>query len=249
MRQRDLYATRIDRDADTTDDDDFFLHSVDREKGMNGAKAEAQWNYEPSDEVVQCNTLGWIRDIVVGLNLCPFAAHSLASDKLSVLVARGDDDESVIASVLLELILRVETPGTTVVVAPECHPDNFLEYLEVANCIESLMDEHELTGDVQLATFHPSFEFGGSGPDGVDNYTNRSPYPMFHILREEEVGAAVDKLNGDAGKVWRRNVTLMELMEDRLGRQGVADVMACNPEGKKDAMEQILRDIKEVENY
>lgn len=72
---------------------------------------------------------------------------------------------------------------------------------------------------------------------------------MFHILREEEVGAAVDKLNGDAGKVWRRNVTLMELMEDRLGRQGVADVMACNPEGKKDAMEQILRDIKEVENY
>ena len=89
---------------------------------------------------------------------------------------------------------------------------------------DDVMEEHDLHGLVQIAPFHPKFAFAGSG-DGIDNYTNRSPYPMFHILRENEVGMAVDKLGGDASKVWQRNVDLLEGMDEKFGREDVKKIM------------------------
>merc|ERR1711971_7502 len=90
---------------------------------------------------------------------------------------------------------------------------------------EDVMDEHDLHGLVQIAPFHPQFEFNGSGSNGIDNFTNRSPYPMFHIIRENEVTNAVDKLGGDASKVWSRNIKLLESMNERWGREGTEKAM------------------------
>ena len=84
---------------------------------------------------------------------------------------------------------------------------------------------HELDGHVQIAAFHPNFAFDGSADDNVDVYTNRSPYPMFHVLREDEVGEAVKKLGGDPGKVWRRNKRLLEILEEKIGRSKVVQVL------------------------
>ena len=213
-------------------------------------EAEPATYHNPPDSIVESQTIKWIREVVIGLNLCPFAALPLSSNKLSVEIVRGNDAEAIAAAVLLELILRTDQPGTTVVVAPECHPDDFTTYLEVVSFIEdTLMVEHELHGKVQLAPFHPLFEFGGSGADGVDNYTNRSPYPMFHVLREDEVGAAVDKLNGDAGVVWQRNIKLLRLMEEKLGREGLKDVMGCRADaGVKDNVEEILKMMRDEQS-
>mmetsp|Transcript_21088 Transcript_21088/g.45966 ORF Transcript_21088/g.45966 Transcript_21088/m.45966 type:complete len:361 (-) Transcript_21088:1804-2886(-) len=224
--------------------------SSSEESSSEESKSKAQPTIydDPPDSVVKSRTLNWIKKVVVGLNLCPFAASPLSSNKLSIEIVRGRDAESIAAAVLLELILRTDEPGTTVVVAPECHPDDFGTYLEIVGFIEdALMVEHELHGRVQLAPFHPLFEFGGSGPGGIDNYTNRSPYPMFHVLREEEVGAAVETLGGDAGVIWQRNVKLLEAMEERLGRGVVEDVMRCNTEDETvaDDVEEILKMMKE----
>ncbi|KAL7485463.1 LOW QUALITY PROTEIN: hypothetical protein ACHAW6_011060 [Cyclotella cf. meneghiniana] len=94
-----------------------------------------------------------------------------------------------------------------------------VQYLE-----EDMMEENDnLRGVEQITPFHPLFQFEGSG--SVDNYTNHSPYPMFHILRENEVSKAVDKLGGDASQVWKRNVGLLENMEMKLEREVVEKAM------------------------
>ena len=80
-------------------------------------------------------------------------------------------------------------------------------------------------GNVQVAPFHPLFQFEGSDLDGIDNYTNRSPYPIFHLLREDEVAQAVDQLDGDAGKVWKRNIGLLEAMQQELGMDAFRQIM------------------------
>jgi len=186
------------------------------------------YNYQPSNEDIKTTSLNWIKKVVIGYNLCPFANQPLQENKLKVSVVRGNDDEYVAAAVVYELISRSDEQhdGTTVVVAPEFYPDDFHRYMSLIQLIEEdVMDEHDLHGLVQIAPFHPQFEFDGSGSDGVDNYTNRSPYPMFHILRENEVTNAVDKLGGDASKVWSRNIKLLESMNERWGREETEKAM------------------------
>merc|ERR1712238_479258 len=93
----------------------------------------------------------------------------------------------------------------------------------------------------QIAPFHPMFEFSGSTSRGIDNLTNRSPYPMFHILREVEVSSAVDKLGGDSGKVWQRNISLLNKFKDELGREKTERIMRGE---KVDGMEEIISKIR-----
>ena len=141
---------------------------------------------------------------------------------LHVHVVRDNDEIVILGAILGEMLVRRDVPGTSLVVTPELYPDDFLKYLSVVTTLEEdLMDDHDLHGHVQVAPFHPLFEFEGSGESGIDNFTNRAPFPIFHILREEEVERAVDKLQGDAGKVWRRNVSFLEDLKDSLGVEGV----------------------------
>lgn len=200
-------------------------------------------SYNPSDEFVTKSTMDWIRNVVIGYNLCPFAEKPLKENNLYVSVVRGNDDEGVASTVLHEMIHHSVNPGTTVVVAPEYYPDDFEKFM---NLVEYLQDEfleenEDLRGEVQIAPFHPLFQFEGSGSDGADNYTNRSPYPMFHVLREVEVAGAVQKLRGDASKVWHRNVKLLESMEMKLGREGVEKAMRGE---HVIGMEELLQKIK-----
>ncbi|KAL3790047.1 hypothetical protein HJC23_011403 [Cyclotella cryptica] len=200
-------------------------------------------SFNPSDDTVESQTLEWIRRVVIGYNLCPFAEKPLREDKLKLSVVRGNDTESIASTVLYEMIMQTERPGTTVVIAPEFFPDDFEEYMALVQYLEEdIIEEHEdLRGVVQIAPFHPLFQFEGSGNSGVDNYTNRSPYPMFHILRENEVSKAVDKLGGDASKVWERNVRLLEHMEMKLGKEGVENAMKGE---RVMGMEDVLKEVK-----
>jgi hypothetical protein len=107
--------------------------------------------------------------------------------------------------------------GTALVVCPDLCPTNFLAYLEVYNVlIEGLLPDHDLDDELQIAPFHPLFVFGENElvPHAIDNYTNRSPHPTFHVLREAEVEKAVAALDGNAEKVWKRNVDVLQAMED-----------------------------------
>ncbi|KAL7532222.1 hypothetical protein ACHAXR_004497 [Thalassiosira sp. AJA248-18] len=243
MQQQFLKTTKTKSRANDEDNGED-LEREDDEEEEEEEEAGSHNNYQPTDNVIKSRTLDWIKKVVIGYNLCPFAERPLREDKLKVSVVRGSDDEYVASAVVYELIARSEESqsGTTVVVAPEYYPDDFVGYMNLVQWIEdNIFDEHELDGLVQIAPFHPKFEFAGSGNEGIDNFTNRSPYPMFHILREDEVGGAVEKLGGDASKVWSRNVRLLESMEEKWGAVGVEKAMRGEP---MDGMDALLKEMK-----
>ena len=176
-------------------------------------------------ETIEQTTLSWVQRVVIGWNLCPFADHPYKSDQLDIRVIRGTDDDTVMAFLLDEAFVRENRPGTTLVVAPECHPHDFESFLDMVAAAEIFLEEKEL--GQQIAPFHPLFEFGDDTSEGgVGAYTNRSPYPTFHLLREVEVTKAVNKLNGDASIVWQRNVNLMEDLRREMGVNGVDALVA-----------------------
>ena len=143
--------------------------------------------------------------------------------------------------------------STTLVVAPYFCPDDFFDFMTfvsffIAEFLDNENDEGvdvqedceegeeenkletKLGESFQLVPFHPKFEFQESTPTAVDNYTNRSPYPTFHILREEEVDYAVKLLGGDSSKIWDRNVRLMKAFEERIGLENVKKIMSVDEE-------------------
>lgn len=112
------------------------------------------------------------------------------------------------------------------IICPDLFPKNFLAYLEIYNMIQDgVLVENDLTHSIQVAPFHPFFEFEGSG-ESIDNFTNRSPFPLFHVLREEEVSRAVDALQGDSERVWKRNIQLLEELETELGRETTKEIFS-----------------------
>jgi len=205
-----------------------------------------------SDSEIEFATLEWIRECVIGLNLCPFAKRPIETKRLSTHVVRGDDHQTIAAAVSAEFLAKQREIGTAFVIAPEYYPDDFERYMSMVQFLEQrVMEFYGLHRDVQIAPFHPLFTYDGSG-DEIHIYTNRSPYPMFHVLRVDEVSRAVKKLDGDPGKVWRRNVRLLQNLEKELGRLGV--VRFITRRGNKDkennieasqVIEEVLRKTKE----
>jgi len=197
-----------------------------------------------SEAEIKDKTKKWIDNVVIGLNMCPFAEKSRSQQKIFTTVVRSDDVEEILSVVLYESILREDDTGTTMVVCPELSPNNFIEFYNVVAMAEDMLHAQDLDGIIQIAPFHPLFQFEGSGEDGIDNLTNRAPYPIFHILREEEVSAAVKKLDGDSSKVWDRNVSLLENMEDVYGRSTTEKIMSGE---KVEGLRDLLRRITEEE--
>ena len=192
-------------------------------------------------------TLDWIQNVVIGLNFCPFAEKPFKTQQMHLEVIHGRDETEILSRVLGECLVKQSKPGTSLMICPDLYPNNFQTFLQVYNMLnDGVLVNYELTEDVQIAPFHPKFEFDGSGSDGVDNYTNRSPYPIFHILREDEVGRAVDLLDGDASKVWRRNVELLESLGDELEEDELKNVISGRPTDAtiRDKVKKILRELK-----
>jgi len=178
----------------------------------------------PPLALVKQQTRAWLDAFVVGLNLCPFAKPVLAADTLRLAIAAGSDTEQLARSFLQELDLLQQSAeseiATTLLIVPEGLAlfDDYLDFVELAN---QMIEQVGLLGTVQLATFHPDYCFEGEPADGVSHYTNRSPYPMLHLLREEMVEAAI-AAHPDADDVPARNIERLEA----LGRDQVLALWA-----------------------
>lgn len=142
---------------------------------------------------VEAITRRWIERVVVGLSLCPFARPVLP--RLRVAVTDADDLEALLGALVDELQRLVDTDPealpTTVLVVPDGLAD-FDAYLDALALVEAALADTGLDGEIQVASFHPRYRFDGVPPDDPANYSNRSPYPMFHLLREADVSRAVD---------------------------------------------------------
>ena len=170
-----------------------------------------------ADTVLQ-DTVRWLERAVIGLNLCPFAKAVHVKGQIHCVVSSATDPETLLQELERELVALVETApevrDTTLLIAPAFLPDflNFNAFLPRSN---KLLRKLKLQGEVQIASFHPQFQFAGTSADDVTNCTNRSPYPTLHLLREASLDRAVEVFP-DAEEIFDRN---MHVLED-LGMKG-----------------------------
>lgn len=145
------------------------------------------------DEEIIETTRRWIDRFVVELNLCPFARRELERNRVRFAVSRATDPEALAAALQRELERLAGDGGieTTLLIHPAALTD-FFHYNQFLDVCEVMLRRLGLEGELQIASFHPRYQFAGTDPDDPENYSNRSPYPMLHLLREASVARAVD---------------------------------------------------------
>ncbi|TNF58498.1 MAG: DUF1415 domain-containing protein [Burkholderiales bacterium] len=174
---------------------------------------------ELSDDTVLTDTRRWIEKAVIGLNLCPFARSVYVKNQVRIVISRARHVDAFLDDLDRELEFLRDTPAeavdTTLLVHPTLFPDFFVfnDFLDV---VDDVVAEHELEGVIQVASFHPDFQFEGTEADDISNATNRAPYPTLHLLREDSVSRAVDSDGGDAEAIVERNIATLR----QLGSEG-----------------------------
>ena len=175
------------------------------------------------DQRIIDTTECWIREVVVGLNLCPFAARPLAGRRIRYQLCRETVPAAIYTGLLAEFIAFLELPDadaeTGLFIVPNGLED-FETYLEVVDAGDAAIGEVGLTGVLQLASFHPDYRFADAPVDDAANYTNRSPYPMFHLIREDALQEALADFP-DPETIPLRNIETLrglgaEVMRERL---------------------------------
>jgi uncharacterized protein len=169
------------------------------------------------DEVLQ-QTRHWLEKAVIGLNLCPFAKAVYVKNQVRLVVSQARHADDLLEELDRELVLLVATPAEQIDTTLLIHPtlfDDFLDFNDFLEVAEGVLDEHGLEGVIQLASFHPQFQFDGSEPDDIGNYSNRAPFSILHFLREESVERAVAAYP-EAEMIFEKNVETLE----RLGHEG-----------------------------
>ena len=171
-----------------------------------------------TDEEVLEKTRHWLEAAVIGLNLCPFAKAVYVKNQIRLVVSKARHADDLLEELDRELDLLVATPADEIDTTLLIHPtlfDDFLDFNDFLEIAEGVVEEHGLEGVIQLASFHPRFQFDGTEPDDISNYTNRAPFAILHLLREESVERAVEAFP-DADAIFEANIQTLE----KLGHVG-----------------------------
>ena len=157
------------------------------------------------DKIIE-QTANWIKSVVIGCNFCPFAAKAMMRKSIRYVVLPDTTVENTLATLLQEMqhLDGAEDIETTFIIFPNSFTD-FARYLSLVEMADNLVDEAEYEGIYQVASFHPDYCFADVEPDDPANFTNKSIYPMLHVLREDSVSDAVDNFP-DAEGIPGRNV-------------------------------------------
>ncbi len=166
------------------------------------------------------DTQRWLMQAVVGLNLCPFAKAVVTKNLVRYRVCLSTEPADVLTLLREELQHLASTDelllDTTLLIAPRLLPDFYEFNAFLSDCDDVLLDLN-LDGVLQIADFHPQYTFAGEDPQGMSHFTNRTPYPTLHLLRESSIDKAVAAYP-DASLIYERNMALLE----KMGREGWA---------------------------
>ncbi|MDO6442688.1 DUF1415 domain-containing protein [Marinobacter sp. 2_MG-2023] len=167
-------------------------------------------------------TRKWVEDVVVGYNLCPFAKRELVRDRVRFVVSDADNEDSLLQALQTELLRLDDEPETETTLLIHPHAlQSFADYNEFLDAADGLLAYLDMEGVYQIASFHPDYQFSDAEPDAAENYTNRSPFPMLHLLREASLEAAIDS-HPDVDGIPPRNIELM----NKLGAEKMRDILA-----------------------
>jgi hypothetical protein len=173
----------------------------------------------PADLVI-AETRAWVRRAVIGLNLCPFARAVDVRDRMRYVVSDSTDPAAVLEQIRQEFRLLRDTPAddieTTLLILTAAFAD-FLDFNDFLEQAERLLRRAGWEGEFQIASFHPAYQFAGTGAEDIANATNRSPWPTLHLLRESSIDRAVASMD-NPDSIYEANIETMK----RLGPEGWA---------------------------
>ena len=170
-----------------------------------------------SDEAVVAATRRWLERAVIGLNLCPFARAPYLKNRVRIVVSPARDEEALLLDLCEELQRLAVTDEDDVETTLLVHPhvlDDFLAFNDFLDVADAALQQMKLEGELQIASFHPDYEFADAPLGDVANFTNRSPFPTLHLLRESSIERAVEAVD-DTDAIYERNIA-------RLREMGVA---------------------------
>ncbi len=171
-----------------------------------------------SKEEIIAATQTWLERAVIGLNLCPFAKAVHVKKQIRYVVSHATTHEELLNDLINELEFLAETPAektdTTLLIHPAVLTD-FLDYNNFLDVVDEALEDMDLEGELQVASFHPHYQFADTQLDDIENFTNRSPYPTLHLLRESSVAMAVSAFP-EADKIFEKNIETLR----KLGHQG-----------------------------
>ena len=159
-------------------------------------------------------TTQWVERAVIGLNLCPFAKAVHVKGQIRYVVSDAATPEALAEELVRELEFLAEASAekidTTLLIHPHVLQD-FLDFNDFLDVADGLVEELQLDGILQVASFHPQFQFENTEADDITNYTNRSPYPTLHLLREDSVARAVEAFP-EAADIFERNIDRLQAL-------------------------------------
>ncbi|MDQ3261817.1 MAG: DUF1415 domain-containing protein [Pseudomonadota bacterium] len=185
------------------------------------------------NDAIIAATRVWLENVVIGLNLCPFAKAVHVKNQIRFVVSCAHNSDALLDDLERELQLLAEADPEQIDTTLLIHPDvltDFLDYNDFLDLCDSVVEELELDGIIQVASFHPQYQFADTMAEDVTNYTNRSPYPTLHLLREDSVTRAVESFP-DVEDIYEKNRATME----RLGKAGLEKLIAINQHPSADA--------------
>lgn len=163
-------------------------------------------------EAARRATACWVEQVVVGMNLCPFATGPLSRGHIDIQVFDATEDEAVYQQVVtaLEAFLKADpdVQETALLVFPQALQD-FEHYNDFLGVLEDLLEDTGLENDLQIASFHPDYRFADAEPDDPGHFTNRSPHPMFHLIRQDQMARAIAHFP-DPESIPERNVRVLQ---------------------------------------
>ena len=166
----------------------------------------------PTSDDIIATTQSWLKEAVIGLNLCPFANSVYIKDQIRYVVSQAQTPEDLAVELRQELQFLENSDPAKVDTTLFIHPyvlEDFLDYNDFLDSAEGILVELDLDGIIQIASFHPDYQFAGTQSDDIDNYTNRGPYPMLHLLRESSIERAV-KIFPEANVIFEKNIATMQ---------------------------------------
>lgn len=159
-------------------------------------------------------TRRWVKEVVIGLNLCPFARQPFESGRIRFALCEAGNMDDAYAALIQEVADFVQLPAEEVETGLFIVPRglaSFSEYLDVLEDAQTALQESGLDEILQLASFHPDYCFEGLDEEDPANYTNRSPFPMFHLIRQDGLAAALASWP-DPASIPQRNIALLREM-------------------------------------
>ncbi len=171
-----------------------------------------------NEQAVMDATRDWLERAVIGLNLCPFAKSALVKNQIRYVVSKATSEQRLLDYLLTELDRLRDTDAnqldTTLLIVPDMFA-SFYDFNDFFDIADMAVAQPEFGHVFQVASFHPQFQFEGSMPDDIENYTNRAPYPILHLLREASIDRAVAAYP-DAEMIYGKNIETLR----RLGIEG-----------------------------